>query len=113
MSIALIVIFVVAVIAQGVLLWKGRGGWRWFHITSQVLTLMLAIAILFPTAGVLSSRNAWNKVKEELDARLAKAEAEQKTDQVRRSSRPSRWRRDHGSAEPTTASFAGSGPPLA
>ncbi len=78
MSIALIVIFVVAVIAQGVLLWKGRGGWRWFHITSQVLTLMLAIAILFPTAGVLSSRNAWNKVKEELDARLAKAEAEQK-----------------------------------
>ncbi len=77
MSIALIVIFVIAVIAQGVLLWKGRSGWRWFHVTSQVLTLLMAIALLFPTAGVLTSRNAWNKVKEELDARLAKAEADQ------------------------------------
>ena len=77
MTIALIVFFVIVVFAAGFLLWKSRDTWRWFHITASAITLILAILLLFPTAGVLKSRSAWSKVKEDLDARLAKVEAEQ------------------------------------
>jgi len=77
MTIALISILVIAVFAAGFLLWKSRDTWRWFHITASAITLLLAIALLFPTAGVLKSRSAWSKVKETLDVRLAKIEKEQ------------------------------------
>jgi hypothetical protein len=77
MTIALIAFFVIAVCVAGYLLWKSRDTWRWFHITASAITLLLSITMLFPTAGVLKSRSAWNKVKEDLDARLARVEAEQ------------------------------------
>jgi len=77
MTIALISILVIAVFAAGFLLWKSRDTWRWFHITAAAITLLLAIALLFPTAGVLKSRSAWSNVKENLDLRLARIEAEQ------------------------------------
>lgn len=78
MTIALVTLLVIVVLAAGFLLWKSRDTWRWFHITASALTLILAITLLFPTAGVLKSRNAWNKVKEELEARLVRIEDEQR-----------------------------------
>lgn len=79
MTIALIAFFVIAVFLAGYLLWKSADSWRWFHITASAITLILAIAVLFPTAVVLRSRSAWHKVKEDLEVRVARIEAEQKT----------------------------------
>ncbi len=79
MYIALLSLLIVVVLLAGWLLWKSRDTWRWFQLTASAIILLLAIAILFPTAGVLKSRSAWNKVKEDLDARLAKIETEQAT----------------------------------
>jgi len=77
MSIALVIFLVIVVFTAGYLLWKSRDTWRWFHITGVAVTLLLAIILLFPTAVVLKSRVAWNKLKEELDQRLTRVEAEQ------------------------------------
>jgi len=77
MTIALVTLFTVVVFAAGFLLWKSRDTWRWFHITGSAITLILAITLLFPTAGVLKSRMAWNKLKEGLDKQLATVEAEE------------------------------------
>ncbi|MGV3486034.1 MAG: hypothetical protein ACO1RT_16580, partial [Planctomycetaceae bacterium] len=77
MTIALIVLITIVVFTAGYLLWKSRDTWRWFHLTASAITLILAIVLLFPTAGVLKSRRAWNKVKEDLETRLARIEADQ------------------------------------
>ncbi|OUW82538.1 MAG: hypothetical protein CBD74_07005, partial [Saprospirales bacterium TMED214] len=41
-----------------------------------VLTMLLALVFLFPTAGVLRSRSAWHEVLESLELRLAEVKAE-------------------------------------
>jgi hypothetical protein len=78
MTIALVALLVIIVLAAGFLIWKSRDTWRWYQLTAAAMTLILAITLLFPTAGVLKSRAAWNKVKEELDVRLARIEDEQR-----------------------------------
>ncbi len=77
MYFALIALITIVIFLAGFLLWKSRDSWRWFHITGSAITLLLAIILLFPTAGVLKSRQAWSKVKEDLDARLKRIEDEQ------------------------------------
>ena len=59
-----------------VVLWKAASNWRWFNIVAIVLTMLLAIAFLFPTAGVLRSRSAWHEVLESLELRLAQVKGE-------------------------------------
>ncbi|MCO8124399.1 hypothetical protein NHH03_21850 [Stieleria sp. TO1_6] len=66
---ALFIAFVVMVV-------KAAIHWRWYHITSAVIAMLLAIILLFPTAGVLKSRQAWHKIKEELETRLQQVESE-------------------------------------
>ncbi|MCM2369663.1 coiled-coil domain-containing protein [Aporhodopirellula aestuarii] len=78
MQYALLGFLVILVLVQAFLLWKARTDWRWYEITAIIMTTILAVVFVFPVAGALKSRSAWHKVKEDLDARLAKAKAEQK-----------------------------------
>ncbi|MGI9465568.1 MAG: hypothetical protein ACR2OA_00455 [Rubripirellula sp.] len=59
-----------------VVVWKAASNWRWFNIVAVVLTMLLALVFLFPTAGVLRSRSAWHEVLESLEIRLAQVKAE-------------------------------------
>ena len=59
-----------------VVVWKAASNWRWFNIVAVVLTMLLALVFLFPTAGVLRSRSAWHEVLESLELRLAQVKAE-------------------------------------
>ena len=59
-----------------VVVWKAASNWRWFNIVAVVLTMLLALVFLFPTAGVLKSRSAWHEVLESLELRLAQVKAE-------------------------------------
>jgi hypothetical protein len=79
MSYALLAFLIILVLAFGFFMWKSRDNWRWFHITSASLALLLGIIFLFPTAGTLKSRSAWHKVKEDLEAQLTRLESEQLT----------------------------------
>jgi hypothetical protein len=64
---ALFIAFVVVVV-------KSAKNTRWYQITSAVMTMLLAIIFLFPTAGVLKSRQAWNEVAEKLENDLRRVE---------------------------------------
>lgn len=66
---AMLIAFIVMVV-------KAARNWRWYHITSAVIAMLLSIVLLFPTAGSLKSRQAWHKIKEELEARLTSVEEE-------------------------------------
>ncbi|TWT79840.1 hypothetical protein CA13_12470 [Planctomycetes bacterium CA13] len=77
MKFVILAILILVLIGFFVVVWKARHNWRWFHIVAVILNMILAIVFLFPTAGVLKSRQAWHKVKEELEVRAAKAELEQ------------------------------------
>ncbi len=77
MSYALLAFLIILVLAFGFFAWKCRETWRWYHITSAALLLILGIVLLFPTAVVLRSRSAWHKAKEDLETRLATLETEQ------------------------------------
>lgn len=77
MSYALLAFLVLLVLAFGYFMWQSRDTWRWYHITSATLALLLAILFLFPTAGTLKSRAAWHKVKEDLETQLTRLKAEQ------------------------------------
>ncbi len=79
MSHALLAFLIILVLAFGFFMWKSRDTWRWFHITSTTIALLLGITLLFPTAGTLKSRSAWHKVKEDLEAQLTRLESEQFT----------------------------------
>jgi hypothetical protein len=57
-------------IAFVVMVVKAAKEWRWYHITTAVIAMLLAITLLFPTAGVLKSRQAWHKIKEDLEGQL-------------------------------------------
>ncbi|MFG0287925.1 MAG: hypothetical protein ACF8CQ_07120 [Rhodopirellula sp. JB044] len=78
MQYALLGLLVILVLVQAFLLWKARTEWRWYEITAIIVTTILAVIFVFPVAGALKSRSEWHKVKENLEARLAKAKAEQK-----------------------------------
>lgn len=77
MSYALLAFLVLLVLAFGYFMWQSRDTWRWYHITSATLALLLAILFLFPTAGTLKSRAAWHKVKEDLESQLTRLKSEQ------------------------------------
>lgn len=79
MSYALLAFLIILVLAFGFFMWKSRDTWRWFHITSASIALLLGIILLFPTAGTLKSRSAWHKVKEDLETQLARLESDQFT----------------------------------
>lgn len=63
-------------VSFAVVIWKAASNWRWFNIVAMVITMLLAIAFLFPTAGVLRSRTAWQQVGESLEIQLAEVKAE-------------------------------------
>lgn len=77
MAYALLGFLVILVIAQAVIVWKAAPDWRWYQITPVVITMLLAVVFLYPLALSLKSRQAWHKIKEELDARIKIVKAEQ------------------------------------
>ncbi|MGB0595566.1 MAG: hypothetical protein ACPGLY_02560 [Rubripirellula sp.] len=72
-------LLVILLIGFFVVVWKAAPEWRWFNIVGVCITMILAILFLFPTAGVLASRSAWHKIKNELEVRAADALAENQT----------------------------------
>lgn len=76
MKFVIIGVLLLFLIGFGVLIWKASKNWVWYQIVPLVITMLLSIAFLFPTAGVLKSRSAWHKIKEKLEAQAASAEAE-------------------------------------
>ena len=76
MSYAILGLLVVLLIGFFVVVWKAARDWRWYNIVAVCITMLLAMAFLFPTAGVLKSRKEWHKVKQELEVQAATVEAE-------------------------------------
>ena len=76
MKFIILAVLLAMFIAFVVMVVKAAKQWRWYHITSAVIAMLLAIILLFPTAGVLKSRQAWHKIKEDLEGRLANVEEE-------------------------------------
>ena len=78
MKFVILAALIILVIAFFVVIWKAAQNWRWYNIVAACITMLLAVTLLFPTAGALKSRNAWHEVKETLEARAEKAAADQK-----------------------------------
>lgn len=76
MKFVILAVLLVIFIAFVVMVVKAAKNWRWYHITSAVITMLLAILFLMPTAGVLRSRQAWHKKKEELEEQVQDVEDE-------------------------------------
>ncbi len=76
MSIAILLLLVVLFFAFVFAVVKAAPNWRWYHITVAVIAMLLAIVLLFPTAGVLKSRQAWHKLKEDLEGRVEQVKKE-------------------------------------
>lgn len=76
MHFAILAILIVLVIGFFVVIWKAAPHWRWYQLVAVSVTMLLAVAFLFPTAGVLKSRSAWHELKESLDVRLEQVLAE-------------------------------------
>lgn len=57
-------------IAFCVMVWKAAQNWRWYHMVAAVITMILALVFLFPTAMSLKSRQAWHDLKEKLETQL-------------------------------------------
>ena len=70
-------LLVLFVIGFFVVVWKAAQNWRWYNIVAAIFTMLLAVAFLFPTAGVLKSRSAWHQVKEKLDKQFVQVSTEQ------------------------------------
>ncbi|MGB7345896.1 MAG: hypothetical protein WBD20_16890 [Pirellulaceae bacterium] len=73
MKFAILGVLILIVIAFLVLLWKASQNWRWYHITTAVITMGLAITLIFPTAMVLKSRSEWHKAKEKVEKQAEEA----------------------------------------
>lgn len=78
MKFVILGLLVVLFIAFCVLVWKAASNWRWYQIVPLVITMMLGITFLFPTAGVLKSRAASHQVLVKLEAQAEKVVAEQR-----------------------------------
>ncbi|MEM6473046.1 MAG: hypothetical protein AAF802_26025 [Planctomycetota bacterium] len=76
MKFIVLAILLLVLIAFIVLVVKASRNWRWYHITSAVIAMLLAIILLFPTAASLKSRSEWHKLKEQLETRLTSVEEE-------------------------------------
>ncbi|QDT12528.1 hypothetical protein [Planctomycetes bacterium K23_9] len=76
MKFAILGVLILIVIAFIYLLWKASKHWRWYHITTAVITMILAITLVFPTAMVLKSRAAWHQIKEKLEVQAENAQQE-------------------------------------
>ena len=78
MKFAILGLLVVLVIAFFVMMWKSAKNWRWYNLVAVFFIMALSITLLFPTSAALKSRSAWHDKKEELEARLYRAETEYK-----------------------------------
>jgi hypothetical protein len=76
MKFVIIGVLVIVLIAFFVLVWKAAQNWRWYQIVPVCITMILAMLFLVPVAGVLKSRSAWHKKKEELEVRAIQLAAE-------------------------------------
>lgn len=76
MKFAILGLLVVVLIGFFVVVWKASRNWRWFNIVAACISMLLAIAFLFPTAGVLKSRAAWHQLKETLEVQAAQVKSE-------------------------------------
>ena len=76
MKFAILAVLVIVVIAFLVFLWKAAKNWRWYNLLASFITLSLAVAFIFPTAGVLKSRMKWHKYKEDLEKKVETVERE-------------------------------------
>ncbi|KAA5543779.1 hypothetical protein FYK55_11415 [Roseiconus nitratireducens] len=79
MKFAILALLIVVFIAFVVMVVKAAKEWRWYHITSAVIAMLMAMILLFPTAGVLKSRQAWHKLKEDLEVQLERVKQERQT----------------------------------
>jgi hypothetical protein len=79
MQYVLLGLLVLLLIGFFVVVWKASPEWRWYHIVGVCITMLLAVLFLFPTAGVLKSRSAWHKVKEDLERRAAEVQNDYRT----------------------------------
>ena len=78
MHFVLLAVLVVLVIGFFVVVWKAAPNWRWYNIVAVIVTMLLAVALMFPTAGALKSRQAWHEVKEKLEARVVQVKEQQR-----------------------------------
>jgi hypothetical protein len=76
MKFAILGLLVVLLIGFFVVVWKAAKEWRWFNIVAVCISMLLAIAFLFPAAGALKSRAAWHQIKEKLEVQAAQVQAE-------------------------------------
>ena len=76
MQYIILLVLLAMFIAFVVMVVKASRNWRWYHITTAVITMLLALVFLFPTARAMKSRREWHKVKEDLEVRLGRVEAE-------------------------------------
>jgi hypothetical protein len=76
MKFVILGLLVVIVIGFFIVVWKAAKEWRWFNLVAVCFTMLLTVAFLFPTAGVLKSRAAWHQIKEKLEVEAAQATAE-------------------------------------
>tara|TARA_R110002049_G_scaffold27321_2_gene94220 strand:- start:416329 stop:417825 length:1497 start_codon:yes stop_codon:yes gene_type:complete len=77
MKFVILALLIGLVIGFFVVVWKAARNWRWYNIVAACITMLLAVTMLFPTAGVLQSRAAWHQIKEKLEARAEESEKEQ------------------------------------
>ncbi len=79
MQYVILLVLIALVIGFFVMIWKASPHWRWYSLVTASITLLLTVAMLFPTAIILKSRSAWHRVKEDQEVRLAAALAERET----------------------------------
>lgn len=77
MKFAILGVLVVLLIGFFVVVWKAARDWRWYQIVAVIFIMLLAVTLIFPTAGVLKSRAAWHQLKEELEERADAVSEEQ------------------------------------
>lgn len=76
MSIVIIGVLVLLFIGFLVVVWKALPTWRWYQVVGAVMTMILTMIFMFPLASALKSRNAWHKVKEDLEKQLTQVKEE-------------------------------------
>ncbi|MFK8112319.1 MAG: hypothetical protein AB8B91_08955 [Rubripirellula sp.] len=76
MNFVILGLLVLLVIGFFVVVWKAAQDWRWFNIVAVCFTMLLTVAFIFPTAGVLKSRAAWHQLNEQLEIKLAEVRVE-------------------------------------
>ncbi|MEM1067530.1 MAG: hypothetical protein AAGI63_01450 [Planctomycetota bacterium] len=79
MQFALLGLLIVLLIGFFVVVWKASSDWRWYNIVAVCFIMLLVMIFLFPTAGVLQSRQAWHKIKEDLERRIEDVREENRT----------------------------------